>query len=307
MRVNGVRSGRDPVIDVMMPFYGDPGLLRDAVHSVLAQTSPDWRLTVVDDCYPDPAAAAWVDALDHPQVTYVRNETRLGVGGNFRRCLALASAPYVTFMGCDDVLRHDYVALITEAIGAHPSAAAVQPRVRVIDEGGNPSRALPDRVKRRLAPRVGDVSVLAGERLATSLLHGNWTYFPSICWRREFVDRHSFRVDMETVLDFDLLLDLVLEDQELLVVPDETFSYRRHRHSASGTTARNADRFEEEARLFDEAAQRCTERGWHRAARAARWHVASRLHAAILAPGALARSDGGTARRLLRHAVRPLP
>jgi glycosyltransferase involved in cell wall biosynthesis len=295
-----------PKIDVMIPFYGEPDPLRDAVHSVLAQSDPNWRLTVVDDCYPDATAAAWVGNLGDPRVTYVRNAERLGVGGNFRRCLALASAQYVTFMGCDDLLAPDYVSAVSAAVRDRP-AAAVQPLVRVIDRAGATSRALTDVVKRRLAPRSRDVRALSGEELATSLLHGNWAYFPSICWRRDFVSAHSFREDMETVLDFDLLLDLVLEDEELLVLPQELFSYRRHKESASARTARSAARFDEETRLFEEAARRCVERGWHRAALAARWHITSRLHAALLVPGTLARRDVPSASRLLRHATqRPL-
>jgi glycosyltransferase involved in cell wall biosynthesis len=292
------------MIDVMMPFYGDPALLRGAVDSVLRQTSTDWRLAVVDDCYPDTTAAGWVETLGHPQVRLVRNIERLGVGGNFRRCLQLSSAPYVTFMGCDDLLEPEYVATVCEAVRAHPAAAAVQPGVRVIDEAGRPSRALTDRVKRRLAPAAGHSHVLSGEPLAASLLHGNWAYFPSICWRRDFLESHAFREDMETVLDFDLLLDLVMEDHDLVVVPDEVFSYRRHRHSASARTARSAARFDEEARLFEETASRCEARDWHRAARAARWHIASRLHAALLVPGAIGRGERSTARQLVGHVVR---
>ena len=37
----------------MLPFYGDPELLRRAVRSVQQQSRTDWRLTVVDDGYPD--------------------------------------------------------------------------------------------------------------------------------------------------------------------------------------------------------------------------------------------------------------
>lgn len=284
-----------------MPFYGDPDMLGEAVSSVLAQSSADWTLTVVDDCYPDPEAAGWVGAVADPRVSYLRNPERLGVSGNFRRCMSLVTAPHVTFMGCDDLLNPDYVAVVSEAIRAHPDVAAVQPGVRVIDNTGRTSLALTDRVKRRLAPRTMTPRTTSGEALAVSLLHGNWAYFPSICWRTKLVRAHSFRDDMETVLDFDLLLDLVLEDEELLLMPDELFAYRRHRRSASSATARTAARFEEESRLFDETAQRCAARGWHRATRAARWHLTSRLHAAVLIPGALAHSDGVGARRLLGH------
>jgi len=36
-------------IDIMLPYYGDVALMQNAVRSVIAQSDPDWRLTVVDD------------------------------------------------------------------------------------------------------------------------------------------------------------------------------------------------------------------------------------------------------------------
>lgn len=287
-----------------MPFYGNADLLRDAVESVLAQSCQDWRLTVVDDCDPDRTVGAWVTGLQHPRVAYHRNSERLGVSGNFRRCVELASGPRVTFMGYDDLLDPDYVRVVGDTALSHPEAAAIQPTVRVINEAGEPSGAFTDRVKRWLAPRSAAVETAAGEALAASLMRGNWTYFPSVCWRTDFVRRHPFRADMETVLDFDLLLNLVFEDEYVVLLPQELFSYRRHRHSASSTTARSAVRFEEESLLYDEVTRRSVERGWHRAARAARWHSTSRLHAAALVPVALSRFDGTSARRLGRHVVR---
>jgi glycosyltransferase involved in cell wall biosynthesis len=291
------------VIDVMMPFYGDASLMRAAVGSVISQTSSDWRLTVVDDCDPDPAAGSWLRGLAHPQVTYLRNDTRLGVSGNFRRCLELASAPYVTFMGCDDLMGREYVAAVLEAVQAVPGIAAVQPQVHVIDQAGEPSHGLTDRVKRQLAPKVDEPLVVGGESLATSLLHGNWMYFPAVCWDRTVVSAHSFRDDMETVLDLDLILSLVLAGRELMLLPQPAFSYRRHRRSASSLSANSAARFAEESRLFDEAARRSSELGWSRAARAARWHLTSRLHAALLVPPAVLRGDRPATRALIRHAL----
>lgn len=47
-------------LDVLVPFWGDPALLRLTVESVLAQTDGDWLLTVVDDAYPDPAPGEYV-------------------------------------------------------------------------------------------------------------------------------------------------------------------------------------------------------------------------------------------------------
>ena len=40
-------------LEIFVPFWGDPALLFETVDSVRAQRNPDWRLVVIDDCYPD--------------------------------------------------------------------------------------------------------------------------------------------------------------------------------------------------------------------------------------------------------------
>ncbi|RNL64427.1 glycosyltransferase [Nocardioides marmoriginsengisoli] len=291
----------------MLPFYGDAALLRQAVESVLAQSDPRWRLHVVDDCYPDPGAAAWVAAIADPRVTFERNERNLGVSANFARCLATATADHVVFLGCDDVMAPTYVADVSAAIETHPQAAVITPRVRVIDRDGAPARTPADRVKAVLTPRRspdGSAVVLGGEALAGSLMHGDWLYFPAITWRRELIAAASFRTDMETVLDLALLMDLVLDGHRFVLLDTASFSYRRHGESASSVSARTTRRFDEEAQLFSEVATACLRRGWTRAARAARLHATSRIHAAVLVPAALRSRDRTAAGALIRHATR---
>lgn len=297
------------MIDVLLPFYGDPALLRLAVESVLSQSDARWRLHVIDDCYPDPDAAAWIAGIADERVSFERNETNLGVSANFAHCLATATADHVVFMGCDDVMGTDYVAEVCAAIAAHPDAAVIQPRVQVIDEHGAPTRSAADRVKSVLAPTRspdGSALVLGGEPLARSLMHGDWLYFPAIAWRRELIAGPSFRTDMETVLDLALLMDLVLGGYEFVILDAEAFSYRRHRASASSVSARTTHRFDEEARLFSEVASACRERGWTSAARAARLHASSRMHAGALLPSALRHGEHATVRALLKHATRSI-
>jgi hypothetical protein len=45
------------LIDIMMPFYGRVDHFKEAVRSVIEQDDPEWRLTVLDDKYPD--ASLW--------------------------------------------------------------------------------------------------------------------------------------------------------------------------------------------------------------------------------------------------------
>ena len=290
------------MIDVLLPYRGDAQLMRDAVTSVRAQTSPDWRLHVLDDADPDPSVTEWLRAQDDSRIRVVRNEQNLGVNGAFRRCLQFGDAEWVTFMGCDDLMHPDHLAHLGELVREHPGAAMYQPGVRVIDEAGQEYQPLADRVKARLAPGPG-THRLAGEQAVRSLMRGNWLYFPSVLWRRSALDEHPFRPGLETALDLRLVMDLLLDGEALIADATTTFDYRRHARSASSTTARTAERFAEETRISCEVARECDLAGWPRAARAARIRPTVRLHAAVLA---VARARSGDLRggmRMLGGAV----
>ncbi|MEO5852615.1 MAG: glycosyltransferase family 2 protein [Nocardioides sp.] len=295
-------------LDILVPFWGDPALLRACVRSVLEQTDADWRLLVVDDCYPDDTVAPWVEGLGDSRVGYVRNETNLGITDNYRRCLDLAVHDWMVFLGCDDLLLPDYVATVRAAVDRYAGDEAVdivQPGVRVVDEHGERVRPLADVVKRRLfQPRLDGPTVLHGEDLAVSLLRGNWLYWPSLAFRTESLRRQSFLDGFPLVQDLALVLDLTMAGSRLLVLPDEVFAYRRHAASASSATLVKGGRFAGEHEYFAIAARRCQERRWPRGASAARAHLASRIHAASLVPAALRARQWSSALKLAHHTMR---
>ncbi len=285
-------------LDILLPFYGDVGYLRLAVESVLAQTDPDWRLLVVDDGYPDPGVAAWFAALGHPQVHYSRNAANLGANGNYRHALTLAEADWVVVMGADDLMLPTYVATVRALVAAHPAAAVVQPGVGVVGSDGRPILPVADRVKAALRPgglRPGGPGVreLGGERLSASLLLANWTYFPSLCWRRDLVTSIGFRTG----------LDVVAAGGSMVLGDETVFLDRRHPGSDSALRAATGTRFDEEREFFATMAAESRSRGWTRAARSARWHLTSRLNAASLVPTAVRGRSWSSARVLLRHTL----
>jgi GT2 family glycosyltransferase len=289
-------------LDIMLPYYGDPALMRDAVHSVLAQTDPDWRLTVVDDDT-RPGVPEWFAGLGDRRVRYFRNARNLGVSGNFRRCAELADYPYTVLMGCDDLMRPGYVAAVREARAAMPGAAMYQPGVRVIDGDGRPARTLVDTVKRRLySAAPAQRARMGGERLAVSLLRGNWLYFPAMCWRSDLLKEVGFRSDLTVVQDLALMVELLLRGEELVTDPAVCFDYRRHIGSESSAQAVSGSRFEETRRLLLELAADFDALGWHRAARTARRHLSTRIHALLMVPAALRQRRLDTARDLAGHA-----
>jgi len=292
-------------LDILVPFWGDPVLLRETVASVLAQHNGDWLLTVVDDAYPDESVAQWFAGIDDPRVTYLRKPTNEGITENYRTCVSLATQDAVVILGCDDLLLPGYVDVVLGAHAAFPEAAIIQPGVEVIDEHGDVVLPLADRIKQRMVrPRARAPRLLSGERLATSLLHGDWLYWPSLAFRRDVLAATQFRDGMPLIQDLAVVIDIVAAGGSLLFEPTVCFQYRRHRASASSASLLDGRRFRGERAYFELAAAQVGARGWRRAERAARLHATSRLHAVSLIPHAVRRRPGQV-RMLLRHAFGP--
>ena len=118
-----------------------------AVASALAQDVPNLDVLVVDNCSTDGTWEA-LQAIDDPRVRLVRNDTNVGLFGNFNRCLQLATGEYLRFLCSDDVLATDCL------------------RHEIADMQANATAALLSSAARRLTP--------AGEVLGTHADH-----FPS--------------------------------------------------------------------------------------------------------------------------------
>jgi glycosyltransferase involved in cell wall biosynthesis len=291
------------VLDIMLPHYGDVELLQLAVNSVIAQTDDRWQLTVLDDSTVE-GIPEWFASLGHAQVRYQRNPHNLGVTGNFQQCINLATEPFMVIMGCDDVMLPNYVATVHALVDAHPKAALIQPGVEVIDAQGDVIRTLADSTKRRVyAPKISGTVVMSGEELAVSLLRGNWLYFPSLCWRTEEMKAVGFDPSLQVIQDLALILELVTRGGTLVATDTVSFRYRRHGSSLSSSSAVTGGRFSEARDFFLAAAARMDARGWRRAARAARWHLSSRIHALTMLPAAAKQRSGGSVGVLTRYAL----
>lgn len=289
-------------LDIFIPYWGDPGYMKETVRSVLAQESDDWRLTVVDDAYPDLAVKEYVDGIDDERITYIRKDRNEGITANYRTCVSLATQDLMTILGCDDVLLPNYVDTILAAHRRFPEAAIIQPGVRIIDEAGTVVTTLADTAKQRLVrPRGSGLQLVSGEAIAANLMHGDWLYWPSLAFRTDKIREVDFREGFPIIQDLALVMDMVYRGDQLLIEPTLCFSYRRHSASASSAKLVDGSRFAGERAYFSLAAGQAKELDWKRAERAARLRLTSRAHAATLLPGALLRRNRSAAKALARH------
>lgn len=292
-------------VDVLLPYYGDVAMMKQAVESVLGQTSPDWALTIIDDGYPDQSLPGYFGTLaaQDPRITYVRNDHNLGANGNYRKSLTFVQHELAVVMGADDVMLKNYIETVVAAHEQFPFAQIIQPGVEVIDEHNQPGMGLVDRMKRIYSPRVQGRRLLSGEPLAITLMRGNWLYFPSICWKSDSLVAMNFREGLNVTQDLALALDLIKAGGSLVIDSTICFQYRRHRESDSSWRALEGTRFIEEREFLTAMAQEFDAVGWHRAARTARLHLSSRLHAAILLPRAWRTKQHQGVRNLREHVL----
>ncbi|AOS60986.1 glycosyltransferase [Actinoalloteichus hymeniacidonis] len=291
-------------LDVIIPYYGDPNYLFRAIESVRGLIDTDWRLTIVEDCYPGGAEVQRrVAALGDDRIRYLRNAENLGVAGNQHRCMQLGEREHFVVLDADDVLLPNYGKVLSVLINRYPDAAMFQPGVQVIDENGAFHRPLPDLVKGFARGRSGTFEI-SGEEAVTSLLRGNWLYTPALCYRRDISADLPQRTGTDGVNDLAMVIDMILRGGSLVVSQQVAFQYRRHRASHSSSYARSGERFVEEKAYFESISTQLRERGWNSAVRAANQRLFSRLNALTQLPSVLQAGERDTARRLLRHALR---
>jgi hypothetical protein len=88
-------SGSERAVSVCVPTFNGAPFVGEAIRSVLDQTFEDSELIVIDDDSSDGTPDV-VAAFSDDRLRFVRNETRLGLVGNWNRCLdsrAAATSP----------------------------------------------------------------------------------------------------------------------------------------------------------------------------------------------------------------------
>ena len=188
-------------ITIVLPVYGRPALLAEALASVLAQSDPGWRLLIADDHSPEETAAwlqAWRSgpAAGRP-VTHRRNDRNRGLFANLNAALAEVSTPWVLLLCSDDLLEANAVADLRRRRQEQPTAELVLSTFDSIAADGSPrpqeSAHYHDLVSRHTA-------LLPPERFVPQLLrlgslNGNLTgmAFTVALWRRVGPFREDWR------------------------------------------------------------------------------------------------------------------
>ena len=122
-------------ITIFLPVYNGANFITQAIDSVLAQSYSNWKFLIVDNCSTDNTAEICKPYLTDPRFTYIRNETNIGLHGNFYKALSLCDTKYYGYLCHDDIyVRPDAFSEARSLLEADDSLAMINAPVQWLDQ-----------------------------------------------------------------------------------------------------------------------------------------------------------------------------
>jgi hypothetical protein len=236
----------DCPITVAVPSYNGAAHLAEAIGSILAQQGPAFELIVSDD-HSDDGSPALVRAAAGDRVRVEVALDRLGLAGNWNRCVTLSRSPLVAVFHQDDVMRAGHLAAHVDAFGRDESIGLVASASDVIDELGQP---ILETVVGRGGLGPVDRLIEAGG-LAAEMTAGNPLRCSAVTIRRAaFDEAGGFDDSLRYVLDWDFWLR-VSRRWRVAWLARPTVQVRWHRASETHRFKLGLADLEESARMLE--------------------------------------------------------
>ena len=124
-----------PLISFLTTVYGTEDYLPAAIESVLAQTSQDWEMVVVDNGMSPSVVEIVSKYRDDGRIRLIRQENR-GYRGGVTAAAEAASGRYLSVLDSDDKIMPSFVSVMANAIAAEPGIDAVGCDAVQFDDAG---------------------------------------------------------------------------------------------------------------------------------------------------------------------------
>jgi glycosyltransferase involved in cell wall biosynthesis len=117
-----------PQLTIAIPVYERFDYFEEALKSVLNQTVAV-DCIVVDNNSSHDRFKTYVENLNNSRVKYFKNDTNVGMIGNWNKCIEYCQTEWITILHDDDWLHPDFVAEFFEAHKAYPDSGAFAVKV----------------------------------------------------------------------------------------------------------------------------------------------------------------------------------
>ncbi len=237
----------EPILTVAVPTCNGAAHLAEAIRGILAQEGVAFELVVSDDRSDDETLDV-VRAVAGGRARIEVNPERLGLAGNWNRCVALSRTPIVAVFHQDDVMEPGHLAAHARAFDDDERIGLVASASEVIDERGEP---VPESIVGSGGLGPNDRIFQPGE-LAAAMVGGNPLRCSAVTLRRAaFDDAGGFDASYRYVLDWDFWLR-VSRRWKVAWLARPTVRVRWHAASETHRFKTGTADLDETARLLEE-------------------------------------------------------
>ena len=236
-----------PSLTVALPTFCGARHVGDALRGILAQRGPEFNLLVSDDRSDDDTLDV-VRRLAGDRARIEVNADRLGLAGNWNRCVDRAETPIVAIVHQDDVPRPDHLATHLAAFDGTPDLGFTAGATEVIDADGLPiSPTVIERPDLGPADRVYPPSGFVAELAARNPVRCSAVMLRAEALRAVggFDPSYRYAVDWECWLRLSRAFPVAW-------IARPTVAVRWHPESETHRFRRGTDDLIEVARLFDQ-------------------------------------------------------
>jgi len=253
----------EPLVTVAIPTRNRCELLRRAMRSALNQTFQHFELIVIDNASTDQTRAV-VDEFGDDRLRYYKNQSDLGIIGNWNRATELSRATYLNIFHDDDVMHPEFLERSVQALESCPTVGFTFPLVRRVTVDG---QLLSMWCERALYPNAGVISGIS--YVLTTIERGRcMSIAPSMVFRKSvhatvgsYAQVYGFNTfDMNMWLQIAFAFDTYLIDDVLFdyTIHADQMSERHWRtpQSPSGPIGMAIEIYDAAARLMRHPAAR---------------------------------------------------
>ncbi len=203
---------RLPTISILVPVYNvELVWLKQAVDSVKCQSYPHWQLCIVDDASSDKTLTNWIRSLPDcgERIVVELSTENKGIGKTSNQALAMATGEFIGLLDHDDLLAKDALLLVAEELQANPNTRVVYSDKDKISINGE-----------RHSPFFKPA-------FSPTLLQSQNYIGHFVVAERELIESvDGFRSDFDGAQDYDLLLRLTSEGNDILHIPKVLYHWR---------------------------------------------------------------------------------
>lgn len=127
----------EPLVTVGVPVYNAERYVAQSIECLLAQTFRDFVIVISDNASTDRTGDICQQYAKHdPRIRYHRNDTNIGMPGNFNLTFQMARSKYFRWATADDYCDREMLQDAVERMESDPSLALCYPRAIFVDESG---------------------------------------------------------------------------------------------------------------------------------------------------------------------------